>query len=125
MVVLLVAMTLGFSSCKDEPSGGSLKDKWYVTETGRYNYVTYYEGYHFINNNTVEYTQLYSDQYVFGYDKPPLEKVNYNHYYDPSDVKTYTYQRSDNKIIIPMKGVILTLDGDRLIEDGGKTYTKI
>lgn len=37
---------------------------------------------------------------------------------------TYTYVAEGNKVIIPMKGTILTVSGKTITEDGGDTYKK-
>ena len=37
---------------------------------------------------------------------------------------TYTYKIIDNKLYIPLQGVIITISGNNLVQDGGLTFTK-
>ncbi len=78
--------------------------------------------YHFINGNTVRYYAGAS----YGKHGIYYKQIGSSNWYveyseEPS---TYTYEVEGNKVIIPMKGTIMTKSGNTLIVDGGGTYIK-
>lgn len=123
-VVAITVMAVSFTSCKDEPSNG-LKGNWYLSaKQSSDGGATFYYAYYFVNDNTVEYYPYVCDRAYWDSNSEPLTGKMKGYYTFRGEIRTYTYQASENKVIIMMQGVILTIDGDRLIQDGGITYTK-
>lgn len=124
---IIITMVLGMSSCsKDEP-GGKLTGNWYAAQLpnkgdkdwgGR--------AYYFNSSNTVTYYPMISGSTYWGVQWSEELTGPMKGYYIQGGIKeTYTYTVSDNKIIIPMQGVILTIDGNTLYKDGGGVFTKM
>ena len=84
--------------------------------------------YHFINSNTVEYYPTISGSPRWGVvgagsDALPIPMNGY--YIQAGNVQHYTYEVKNNKVYIPMQGVILTISGNKLVpEGGGGNYIK-
>lgn len=127
MLAILIPMVLELSSCsKDEPDG-KLIGNWYAAQLpskgdsdwgGR--------AYYFNNSNTVTYYPMISGTTYWGAQWSEELTGPMKGYYIQGGVKeTYTYTLQDNKIIIPMQGVILTIDGNTLLKDGGGQFTKM
>lgn len=121
--IIAVCCCCMFASCGDDK--GSLSGV-YVYDDGTYSGETYGTCYHFINSNTVVF---YPNVKV---NKGTTEggvyfylKVGSSKWYADDEGRTYTYTFEDNKVIIPMKGTILTKSGKDLIEEGGsRVYTR-
>ena len=78
--------------------------------------------YHFINSNTVEFYSTISGSPRWGVvgagsDALPIPMNGY--YVQGGNAQHYTYEVRDNKVYIPMQGVILTISGNKLLPDGG------
>ena len=74
--------------------------------------------YHFINSNTVEYYFAIAGSRLPGCPEELPSPMN-GYYIDSNDMWTYTYEVKDNKVYIPMQGVLLTISGNKLLPDGG------
>lgn len=116
-----------FTSCSKDDDGGSLSGVYgcgmnYVDGDG------YGRCYEFINHNTVVYHPFVHDGELRGGNGllGTTSRVGKSKWYDVegSIVKTYTYVYEDNKVIIPMQGVILTYSGGKLYEDGSSNVFK-
>ena len=84
--------------------------------------------YHFINSNTVEYYPTISGSPRWewkgeNYSEALPSPMN-GYYIQAGNVQHYTYEVIDNKVYIPMQGVILTISGNKLLPDGGGNYIK-
>ena len=84
--------------------------------------------YHFINSNTVEFYPTISGSPRWSSSKGNISEalpspMNF-HYIQAGNVQNYTYEVIDNKVYIPMQGVIMTISGNNLLVDGGGKYTK-
>lgn len=85
--------------------------------------------YEFVNDNTV---RCYGDLYdTWGDVDVDVDvkydttiKLNGKTWYVCNNRGTYSYTLKDNKVYIPMKGEILTLSGNTLIQDGSSEYFK-
>lgn len=113
------------SGCNSDNDDDNLKGYWATApESTVWNNSRIYV-YHFINGNTVKYYGDCQSDDSFHNEGKTL-KINGKTWYIPHDATTYTYTHKDNKVIIPMQGVILTLSGKTLIEDGSssRVFTK-
>ena len=124
--VVLVAM-VGFTSCSDDEPSGALSG-WYAADLPSKGSDDYFgSAYHFINGNTVEhYPTIAGTPRWTGYFSSQALPSPMNGYYIQADMyQTYTYSVIDNKVYIPSQGAILTISGNSLIKDGGRTYRKM
>lgn len=123
MLVAFIMIVMGFSftGCSKE-SAGKIR--------GLYLRIVKYDGERhrawgldFVNGNTVKY---YDRLHDYKHWDEWSESLGYGNWYFQSGCdERATYYIEDNKIYIPMKGIILTIEGDNLYEDGsGTPYVK-
>ena len=84
-------------------------------------------GLDFVNGNTVKYYDRLHDYKHWDDEYGKFsESLGYrNWYFQEGCDERATYYIDDNKIYIPMKGMILTIEGNKLYEDGSSApYVK-
>ncbi len=114
LILGLVFSVTAMTACSDDDEGGL---------SGVYGYKSSNDWgavYHFINGNTVRYYAGASYGKAFGANK----QIGSSNWYCNDEPSTYTYEMEGNKVIIPMKGTIMTKSGNSLIVDGGPTFIK-
>ncbi len=116
LILGLVFSVTAMTACSDDDEGG-LSGVYGHLSTNDWGSV-----YHFINGNTVHFYPgaSYGKQGIY------YKQIGSSNWYVEysEEPRTYTYEVEDNKVIIPMKGTIMTISGNKLTEDGGLTYTK-
>lgn len=118
--VAVMAVT-SLQSCKDDednPKNGL--SGWYTTDEADFEgwfgeHIIY--AYNFTNSNTVLYYGALTDKETVN-STSSVTVSGKRWWVDVGYPKSYTYTREDNKIIIPMQGVILTINGKDLSKDG-------
>lgn len=123
---LVIMSIVGLSSCGDDsPSGGGLKG-WYAAELPSKGSDDWGgKAYHFTNKNTCIYYSMISGSPRWTGFSESLPSPLSGYYVQSGCGETYTYEVIDNKVYIPMQGVILTIDGKTLSKDGsGTRFTK-
>lgn len=122
--VVLVAMA-GFTSCSDDDDKGGLSG-WYAAQLpskGSSDYTG--KAYNFVSGNTVYYYNYISGTSYWSGMSEALTGPMSGYYVQSGCNETYTYEIIDNKVYIPMQGVILTIDGNSLRRDGSSlVFTK-
>lgn len=122
LILGLVVSVTAMTACSDDDEGG-LSGVY-----GRESSYGYGDVYHFTNGNTVVYygSAHYGQTNGNNGMLAARQQIGSSNWYacEGEPNHTYTYVEEDNKIIIPMKGVIMTKSGKNLIEDGGGTFTK-
>ncbi len=127
-LAMIMVMAAGLISCSDDDSGNDSLNGWYAAylpAKGSSDYTG--QAYHFINSNTVEYypTISGSPRWTGYFSSEELPAPMDGYYIQAGNVQNYTYELIDNKIIIPMRGTILTISGNDLLPDGGGRFTKL
>lgn len=122
LLLLSVALlaTICLSSCSDDPSGKL--SGWYAAQLpskGSSDYTG--KAYNFVSDNTVYYYNFVSGSSYWGGMSEALSGPMSGYYIQAGCHETYTYELIDNKVYIPMQGVILTVDGKSLYKDGSST----
>lgn len=119
LVVSLTAMT----ACSDDDNEGGLSGVY-----GKKSSYDYGAAYHFTNSNTVVYygSAHYGRTNGNNGMLAAKQQIGSSNWYvcEGEPHSTYTYTEKGNKVIIPMKGVIMTKSGKNLIEDGGGIFVK-
>lgn len=135
-VLTLLSVAVISSCSKSDNDGSDLKGFW-VSPRSTLNtvinhrdvYVDYIRIYEFVNGNTVKTGLLFDTPDGNSSTSPLYVTLNgheswYN-WKNVSELKTYTYTYHDGKVIIPMRGEILTVSGKTMVSDGGsEVYTK-
>lgn len=123
--VVLVAM-VGFTSCSDDEPSGALSG-WYAAQLPSIGSSDYSgKAYNFVSGNTVYYYNYISGSRYWSGMSEALTGPMSGYYIQSGCHETYTYEVIDNKVYIPMQGVILTIDGNTLRRDGSSmTYRKM
>lgn len=128
-VVAVVCAAIGFVSCDDDSDNGL--SGLYGDETLLWGNTTH--TYYFQNSNTVLWIPfahrgkyIPEDEAIYAdYTTKEIAKTGW-YEVEGHPAVTYTYTYQDNKIYIPMQGVILTKQGNRLYEDGTSScYVKM
>lgn len=123
MTVILLGFLCTFSSCSDSPSQ-NLKGKWYACNLPSKGSDGNGEAYYFVNNDYVMYYHNVTGRETW-VNSTPLTGAMKGYYYETGFDQSYSYEIIDNKIYIVMQGTILTIDGDKLMRDGGGTFRKM
>ena len=128
-LLLFVSALLTFSSCGDDEPKGGISGVYYTNLPGKDGPSHDWTGkvYNFVNDNTVVYYNYVADfAYWTGYSSSEsLSSIGLSGYYCQQGCGvSYTYNIIDNKVYIPMQGVILTIDGKNLRQDGSSSVWK-
>lgn len=124
---MMIVMGFSFTGCTKE-SAGKIRglylriDKYGGRDGGQRAW-----GLDFVNGNTVKYYDRLHDYKHWDDEHGKWsESLGYGNWYFQSGCdERATYYIEDNKIYIPMKGIILTIEGDNLYPDGsGTPYVK-
>ena len=124
IAITVIVMGFAFTGCSKEGSG-KIRGL-YLRITGVPGEQRAW-GLDFVNGNTVKYYDRLHDYKHWDdeYGKFSKSLGHGNWYYQEGCDERATYYIDDNKIYIPMKGIILTIEGNNLYEDGsGTPYTK-
>ncbi len=113
---LALIMATGLLSCSKDDPKDSLSG-WYAFLPSD-DYMG--QAYHFINSNTVEYYPTISEspRWTGYFRSEELTGPMRGYYIQEGCYHNYTYEVIDNKVYIPMKGTILTINGKTLISEG-------
>lgn len=126
LFAIAVMAIVGFASCggDDEPSG-SLSG-WYAAQLPSKGSDDYSgKAYNFVSSNTVYYYNYISGAPRWTGFSEALTGPMSGYYIQEGGYESYTYEIIDNKVYIPMQGVILTIEGKNLRREGTSTvYTK-
>lgn len=118
----IVVMGISFTGCSKDT--GALKGLYLrVDEYGGLDGGKRAWGLDFVNSNTVKYyDRLHDYRHWDGFS----ESLGYgNWYFQEGCEERATYYLDGNKVYIPMKGMILTIEGNKLYPDGsGSPYIK-
>lgn len=119
---MMIVMGFSFTGCTKESTGKIQGLYLRIVAGGERAW-----GLDFVNGNTVKYYDcLHNYKHwdnEYGKWSEPLGYGNW--YFQSGCDERATYYIEDNKIYIPMKGIILTIEGDNLYEDGsGNPYVK-
>lgn len=129
-LLLIATLSIGFSACgsdDDEKNDSATITGYWSADNGHYSkngtIVDFKIVYNFLNYNTL--TSFGASRYILGTpDKNYSTVPGHPDWYITSSEITRSYYRTENKIFIS-NGDILTIDGNRLLEDGSNiVYTR-
>lgn len=123
LLTVSLVMTAQFTSCSDEPSK-NLKGNWYVYNLPSKGQDGTGEAYYFVNDDYLIYYHNVTGRKTWINSTALTGKMD-GYYYETGFDKSYSYEVVDNKVYVVMQGKILTIDGDKLIRDGGGTFKKL
>lgn len=127
LMSLFLIMATGLISCSKDDPKDSLSGWYaaYLPAKGSSDYNG--QAYKFVNSNTVEYypTISGSPRWTGYFSSEELTGPMRGYYIQTGCYNTYTYEVIDNKVYIPMKGTILTINGNTLVSEGSSVrFTK-
>lgn len=123
MSLAVIVMGLCVAACSNDDDPSNLSGVYGYCDSDGYGAC-----YYFMNKNTLKFYpsahkgETYGSSGMLG----AHERIGKSDWYccDGESGQTYTYIVEDNKVIIPMKGTILTVSGNTVTSDGGLTFTK-
>lgn len=126
MLMVIATFSLTFVSCGDDDD--TKLSGLYVDES--YQWSNTAHAYYFQNKNTVLFIPFAHkgstpDDEFYG---RPIREIENTGWYEVEGhpTVTYTYSIKDNKVFIPMDGVILTISDGRLYQEGSSSFfTKV
>lgn len=123
MALVVALIGLGVSSCSKDDDANGLSGVYGCDYMDGYGACYYFTS----SNTVIFYSSAHLGETSGGNGMLAAhERIGNSRWYCCEGERglTYTYVAEGNKVIIPMKGTILTVSGKTITEDGGLTYKK-